>query len=250
MTSSYVHGDTWGCRSDSAGGASEQSVHHEHSQFSVCQCAVFLHRFNRHVFAIARHITLHWHIHVCDNHLDYLCPKLFYQWLGFCLFDFLKVIRPVMTMFIKCTYACVSVYGLASVVKIYTYFSHCSYLKGNIYHTFIETGNSFDDPRTFLLKIYHYNGVIMTTMASQITSLTRLFTQPFIETQIKETSKLRVTGLCVGNSPGPVNSPHKGPVTRKMFPFDDVIMPITPHTCNYKRKLYLIASILPQTSLS
>ena len=40
----------------------------------------------------------------------------------------------------------------------------------------------------------------------------------------KETSKLRVTGLCVGNSPGPVNSPHKGPVTRKMFPFDDVIM--------------------------
>ena len=40
----------------------------------------------------------------------------------------------------------------------------------------------------------------------------------------KKTSKLRVTGLCMGNSPGPVNSPHKGPVTRKMFPFDDVIM--------------------------
>ena len=40
----------------------------------------------------------------------------------------------------------------------------------------------------------------------------------------KKTSKLRVTGLSVGNSPGPVNSPHKGPVTRKMFPFDDVIM--------------------------
>ena len=40
----------------------------------------------------------------------------------------------------------------------------------------------------------------------------------------KKTSKLRVTGLCVGKSPGPVNSPHKGPVTRKMFPFDDVIM--------------------------
>ena len=47
----------------------------------------------------------------------------------------------------------------------------------------------------------------------------------------KKTSKLRVTGLCVGNSPGPVNSPHKGPVTRKMFPFDDVIM-TPPHlTC-------------------
>ena len=33
----------------------------------------------------------------------------------------------------------------------------------------------------------------------------------------KKTSKLRVTGLCAENSPGPVNSPHKGPVTRKMF---------------------------------
>ena len=39
-----------------------------------------------------------------------------------------------------------------------------------------------------------------------------------------KTSKLRVTGLCVGNSTGLVNSPYKGPVTRKMFPFDDVIM--------------------------
>ena len=40
----------------------------------------------------------------------------------------------------------------------------------------------------------------------------------------KKTTKIRVTGLCAGNSPIPVNSPHKGPVTRKMFPFDDVIM--------------------------
>ena len=40
----------------------------------------------------------------------------------------------------------------------------------------------------------------------------------------KKTSKLRVTGLCAGNSPGPMNSPHKWPVTRKMSPFDDVTM--------------------------
>ena len=33
----------------------------------------------------------------------------------------------------------------------------------------------------------------------------------------KKTSKFRVTGLCA-------DSPHKWPVTRKMFPFDDVIM--------------------------
>ena len=41
----------------------------------------------------------------------------------------------------------------------------------------------------------------------------------------KKTSKLRVTGLCEGNSP--VNSAHKGPVTRKMFPVDDVIIKIS-----------------------
>ena len=51
----------------------------------------------------------------------------------------------------------------------------------------------------------------------------------------KKTPELRVTGLCVGNSPGPVNSPHKRPVARKMFPFDDVIMqsPLLGFASNY-----------------
>ena len=40
----------------------------------------------------------------------------------------------------------------------------------------------------------------------------------------KKTSKLRVTGLCAGIHRWSANSPHKWPVTRKMFPFDDVIM--------------------------
>ena len=40
----------------------------------------------------------------------------------------------------------------------------------------------------------------------------------------KKTSKLRVTGLCGGIHRWPVNSPHKEPVTRNMFPFDYVIM--------------------------
>ena len=41
----------------------------------------------------------------------------------------------------------------------------------------------------------------------------------------KKTSKLRVTGLCAGNSPATGEfPPRKWPVTRKMFPFDDVIM--------------------------
>ena len=38
----------------------------------------------------------------------------------------------------------------------------------------------------------------------------------------KKTAKLRVTGLCEGIHRWPVDSPDKGPVMRKMFPFDDV----------------------------
>ena len=48
----------------------------------------------------------------------------------------------------------------------------------------------------------------------------------------KKSSKLCVTGLCAWNSSvtgdgihrWPVNSTHRGSVTRKMFPFDEVIM--------------------------
>ena len=40
----------------------------------------------------------------------------------------------------------------------------------------------------------------------------------------EKTSKLRVTGLCVGNSPVAGEFSHKSTVRRKMFPFDDVIM--------------------------
>ena len=40
----------------------------------------------------------------------------------------------------------------------------------------------------------------------------------------KKTSKLGVTGLCEGNSLWLVNYAHKGPVTWKLFPFDDGIV--------------------------
>ena len=40
----------------------------------------------------------------------------------------------------------------------------------------------------------------------------------------KKTSKLRVTGFVRTNHRYSVNSQHKWPVTRKIFPFDDVIM--------------------------
>ena len=45
----------------------------------------------------------------------------------------------------------------------------------------------------------HYSDVIMGAMASQITNLTIVYSTVYAGS--KKTSKLRVTGLCVGNSP-------------------------------------------------
>ena len=40
----------------------------------------------------------------------------------------------------------------------------------------------------------------------------------------KKTSKLRVTGLCAGNSPGTGEFPAQIACNAEMFPFDDVMM--------------------------
>ena len=48
----------------------------------------------------------------------------------------------------------------------------------------------------------HYNDVMMSPMASPTESpASRLFTQPLFKRRSKKISKLRVTGLCEGNSP-------------------------------------------------
>ena len=71
------------------------------------------------------------------------------------------------------------------------------------------------------IMTWHYTDVIMGAMASQITSLTIVYSTVF-QTEIKENiTASRHWPLC-GEFTGWI--PHKWPVTRKMFPFDDVIM--------------------------
>ena len=52
----------------------------------------------------------------------------------------------------------------------------------------------------YLIK-YHYNDVIMSAMASPITSLTIVCSAVYSMCRSKKTSKLRVIGLCARNSP-------------------------------------------------
>ena len=66
----------------------------------------------------------------------------------------------------------------------------------------------------------HYSDVIVGAMASQITSLTIVSSGAYQRKHQSSASLAFVRGI----HRWPVNSPHKGPVTRKMFPFNDVIM--------------------------
>ena len=72
----------------------------------------------------------------------------------------------------------------------------------------------------------HYGDVIMGAIASQITSLTIVYTTVYSDTDQRKYQSSASLAFVRGIHRGPVNSPHKWPVTRKMFPFDDVIMKV------------------------
>ena len=69
--------------------------------------------------------------------------------------------------------------------------------------------------------------VIMGAIASQITSLTIVYSIVHSDADQRTHRSSAALAFLRGNHQGPVNSPHKWPITRKMFPFDDVIMPLS-----------------------
>ena len=70
----------------------------------------------------------------------------------------------------------------------------------------------------------HYNDVIMGSMVSQITSLTIVYSAVYSGADQRKHQSSASLAFVRGIHRGPVNSPHKWPTTREMFPFDDVIM--------------------------
>ena len=85
-----------------------------------------------------------------------------------------------------------------------------------------QTNRKIDNTRQ--LQTMHYDDVIMSTMASQITSLTIVYLTIYSGADQSKHQSSASLAFVWGIHRGPVNSPHKWPVTRKMFPFDDVIM--------------------------
>ena len=69
----------------------------------------------------------------------------------------------------------------------------------------------------------YYSDVIMGVMASQITSLTIVCSTVYSGANQRKHQSSASLAFVRGIHRSPVNSLHKWPVTRKMFPFDDVI---------------------------
>ena len=72
--------------------------------------------------------------------------------------------------------------------------------------------------------ITHYNDVIMAAIASQITSLTIVYSTVYSGADQRKHQSSASLAFVRGIHRGQVISPHKWPVTRKTFPFDDVII--------------------------
>ena len=71
----------------------------------------------------------------------------------------------------------------------------------------------------------HYDDVIMSEIASQITSLTIVYSTVHSGADQSKHQSSASLAFVWEIHRWPVNFPHKWPVTRKVFPFDDVIMP-------------------------
>ena len=73
-------------------------------------------------------------------------------------------------------------------------------------------------------KDNHYNDAIMSAMPSEITGVSIVCSSVGSGADQRKHQSSASLAFLWGIHRWPVNSPHKGPVTRKMFPFDDVTM--------------------------
>ena len=90
-----------------------------------------------------------------------------------------------------------------------------------------ESPNNSSDVLSFVIdhvSFYHYSDVIMGTMASRITILTIGYSTVNSGTDQRKHQSSAPLAFVRWIHRWPVNSPHKWPVTRKRFPFDDAII--------------------------
>ena len=74
------------------------------------------------------------------------------------------------------------------------------------------------------ISVFHYNDIIMSAMASQITSLTIVYSTVYSGADQRKHQTSASLAFVWGVPRWPVNSPHKWAATWKIFPFDNIIM--------------------------
>ena len=84
--------------------------------------------------------------------------------------------------------------------------------------------NPLSEPMLTKSPVAHYTDVIMDAVASQITSLTIVYSNVYSGADRRKHQSSASLAFVRGIHRWPVNSPHKRLVTRKLFPFDDVIL--------------------------
>ena len=95
---------------------------------------------------------------------------------------------------------------------------------------------------TVAAKGNHYNDVMMSALASQITSFTVVYSTGYSAANQRKHQSSASLAFVREIQRGPVNSPHKWPVTRKMLPFDDVAIDNTvTHTFVVNKIKYILA---------
>ena len=95
-------------------------------------------------------------------------------------------------------------------------------------------------------NVFHYDDVITGAIASQITSLTIVYSTDYSGAYQSKHQSSTSLAFVWGIHRGPVNSPHKWPITRKMSPFDDVIMEISNSRVNLRKNVFLVSIEVPE----
>ena len=96
-----------------------------------------------------------------------------------------------------------------------------------------------------LVQVCHYDDVIMSEIASQITSLTNVYSTVLSGADQSKHQSSASLAFVWEIHRWPVNFPHKWPVTRKIFPFDDVIMSLNISSCTDNYVLSFSMQIAP-----
>ena len=98
--------------------------------------------------------------------------------------------------------------------------------------------------QTLAMFHMHYNDIIMGAMAPQITRLTIVYPTVYSGANQRKRQSFASLAFVLGIHQWRVNSPHKWPVTRQMYPFNDVIMEYWEQAVAYAHSYNIIRILL------